>query len=109
MVDASVANIDQIARLPWSPQKRLSSIQLEIRKVESFRARSWSRSPATEHKLDLLIKPYESFPEASQFRKENCKSYYSTLKIDWEPTAPAAPTLKGVKRAWDNLKARCES
>jgi hypothetical protein len=108
LVEGTVAQIDRIARAPWKPEQKLTAIQQQYEKVQAYRKTAWSRSPATEHKLDLLIKPYESFPEAGYFRKQNCKSYYSTLKIDWEPTAPSEPTLKGVKRAWDNLKAICE-
>jgi hypothetical protein len=107
IVESALKSIDQISRSSWKAEQKLAAIQLQYDKVQSIRSSSWSKSPATELKLDLLIKPYESFPEANNFVKRNCKSYYSTLKVDWEPTAKAEPTLKGVKRAWDNLKAIC--
>lgn len=107
-VEGAVVAIDGIARSNWTAEQKLTAIKQRYEKTQSYRARVWSRSPSTEMKLDLLIKPYESFPEAIYYRKQNCKSYYSTLKTDWEPTASAMPTLKGVKRAWDNLKAICE-
>lgn len=108
VVNGAVAFIDRIARAPWKPEQKLRAIQQACEKVQAYRARSWSRSPATEHRLDLLIGPYESFPSASEFRRNNCKNYYSTLKVDWEPTASGTPKLPGVKRAWNNLKAICE-
>ncbi len=109
VVQSAVYSIDKIARAPWKAEQKLTAIHQIYEKVKNYRARSWSRSPSTELKLDLLIGPYESFPMASSFRKQNCQNYYSTLKIDWEPTAIAEPSLKGVKRAWDNLKIICHS
>ena len=108
VVTSAVATIDRIAKSPWKAEQKLVAIHQTYEKVKLYRAHSWSRFPATEQKLDLLIGPYESFPVASNFSKKNCDSYYSTLKVDWEPSTQGAPTIQGVKRAWDNLKAICE-
>lgn len=108
VVEGAVLAIDRISRSPWKAEQKLTAIQQTVEKVSIYRARTWSRSPNTEHKMDLLVGPYESFPHAGNYNKRNCKDYYSTLKIDWEPSAIDTPTIKGVKRAWDNLKAICE-
>ncbi len=108
VVTSAVATIDRIAKSPWKAEQKLTAIHDTFRKVKVYRANSWSRSPATEMELDMLIGPYESFPVANNFKKQHCQNYYSTLKNEWEPTAKNAPTLNGVSRAWNNLKAICE-
>ena len=108
VVASAVATIDRIAKSPWKAEQKLAAIHDTYQKVKVYRSNSWSRSPATEMKLDMLIGPYESFPVANNFKKQHCQNYYSTLKTEWEPTAQGAPTLPGVSRAWNNLKAICE-
>jgi hypothetical protein len=107
VVESAVASIERASRANWTAEQKLSSIHQTLAKVQTYRKTAWSRSPATEHKLDLMINPYESFPKPEEFRQKNCPTYMSTLKLDWEPTATNAPTIKGVKRAWDNLKHIC--
>lgn len=109
VVTGAVSAIDKIAKAPWKAEQKLMAIQQTVEKVSVYRAKSWSKSPFTEQKLDLLIGPYESFPAANNFNKRNCRDYQSTLKVDWEPATPGVPKLHGVRRAWDNLKAICES
>lgn len=109
VVTNAVSVIERVAKAPWKPDQKLTVIHQTVEKVRIYRSRSWSRSPSTEQSLDLLIGPYESFPLASDFRKKNCASYYSTLKVDWEPTAGATPLIPGVKRALSHLKAICDS
>lgn len=108
VVNSAVATIDRIAKSPWKAEQKLTAIHETYQKVKAYRVNSWSRSPATEMKLDMLIGPYESFPVANNYKKQHCQNYYSTLKNEWEPTAQSAPTLHGVSRAWINLKAICE-
>jgi hypothetical protein len=107
-IEGSVATIDKIAHSTWTAEQKLSAIQAEYRKVEAYRKTSWSRSPATELKLDYLVGPYETFPHAENFRKSDCDSYFNTLKSEWDPTSEGVPTVRGLKRAWGNLKAICE-
>lgn len=109
VVTNAVSIIERVATAPWKPDQKLTVIHQTVEKVRLYRARSWSRSPSTEQSLDLLIGPYESFPLASNFRKQNCASYYSTLRVEWEPTAGTKPQIPGVKRALSQLKAICES
>lgn len=109
VVNGAVSQIDKIAKSTWKAEQKLVAIQQTVEKVSAYRAKSWSKSALVERNLDLLIGPYESFPAANNFNKNNCRDYQSTLKVDWEPITPGAPKLHGVKRAWDNLKAICES
>jgi hypothetical protein len=108
VVEAAAASVDRISRANLTAEQKLQQIKMNMVRVQEYRKMAWSRSPATEYKLDLMMTVYESFPEAAEFRRNLCPQYFSTLKLDWEPTAQGVPTIRGVKRAWENLKSICE-
>lgn len=108
-----VENVDNIKKVStsssFSVQQKLDYIQSTVETVSKYRSTHWSRSAYVEHELDLMIKPYESFPAGREFQAGRCDQYQNRLILDWEPGAQdLSPSQRGVAEALSILKQICK-
>jgi len=106
----NVANIKKVSTSSdFSVQQKLDYIQSTVETVSKYRSTHWSRSAYVEHELDLMIKPFESFPAGGEFQAKRCDQYQNRLLLDWEPGAEdAGPSQSGVADALQTLKQICK-
>lgn len=91
-----------------NPTDRLRFIHDRVSRVAQFRSKNWSQSAFLEQQLDLEIKPFESFPQPQEFKKDRCSQYKSQISVEWEPlSADYRAVQSGVARALRVLKEIC--
>ena len=110
-VAQSVSQIKKIAKAPqYSAGQKLEYIKKTAEAVATYRSKNWTRSAFTEHDMDLLIKPYESFPERERFAAKKCSQYMNRIAVEWDPLASdQGPSEKGVSDALAVLQTICQS
>jgi hypothetical protein len=108
-----VRNVAQIKKVAATTHltatQKLEYIKKIAEAVAAYRSVNWSRSAYTEYDLDLMIKPYESFPEPRRFLAQNCYRYQNRIITDWDPLAQdQRPSERGVSEALGVLKTICQ-
>lgn len=108
-VKKNVSNIEKVsASSQYSAQQKLEYIKSAVQAVAQYRANNWSKSSYVEHEMDMTIKPFESFPEAKDFKADRCNQYQHHLIIEWEPDAQnLRPVQSGVSEALTVLRRIC--
>jgi hypothetical protein len=109
-VSKTVQQLEHIAKAKISPSQKLSEIKSRVGQVSEFRSQNWSKSAFVEQQLDLEIKPFESFPDPQNFKRERCSQYRARVSVDWEPLSSDYRSVQpGVARALRILKEICSS
>lgn len=110
-VKKNVANIQKVSASPrYTAQQKLNYIKSAVGTVAQYRANNWSKSSFVEHELDLTIKPFESFPDAKDFKANRCNQYQHHLILEWEPGAQdLRPGHRGISEALTVLRRICLS
>jgi len=108
-VKKNVSNIQKVSASPrYTAQQKLAFIKTTVEAVAQYRANNWSKSTYAEHELDMAIKPFESFPEAKDFKANRCNQYQHHLILEWEPGAQdLKPGHRGVSEALTVLRRIC--
>lgn len=109
-VQKSIHNIRKVTSSnQYTRQQKLEYVKKVVETVANYRARNWTKSSYLEHELDLMIKPFESFPDSSRFQSRSCNKYEHHLILEWEPGAQSLrPSQKGVAEALSVLRHICK-
>lgn len=110
-VQKNVSNIQRVSASPqYSAQQKLEYIKATVEAVAQYRAKNWSKSSYAEHEMDMTIKPFESFPDAKDFKANRCNQYQHHLILEWEPGAQdLRPGHRGVSEALNVLRRICRT